>query len=409
MRTPIHTLLTAAALLGIGAFPAAGQDTGTDSRWLAFVGCWEPLGSAKSQICVVPVSGTSAVDLVRIEKGNVVSREQIVADGQRVATARGDCTGWQTAEWSALGDRLYLRSEDTCPNGIKRPGTGLIAMTRDGQWLYIQGATRGRETGVQVQRYHEAPDDVLIPDELKDALRVDVTAAAQARAAAQAPLSTEDLIDASRHADAAIVEAWLVERGGTYMVDAKRLVTLAKAGVPSRTIDVLVALSYPDVFAINGLTHQGERRQAEHAASAVGASPGYGANFYSDCSYDYLLYGYSSYYCDNLYGYGYGYAYGYGYPYGYGWYPGDYSGTIVYVGSGGGSHPHGHVVNGQGYKEGPGSTGDIQRWGEPRTSGSDASSSSASTGRTSMPSSTPSSTSTSSSSSGGERTAHHRP
>ena len=398
MRTSIPTLLTAAALLGIGAVPAGGQDTGTDSRWLAFVGCWEPLGSAKSQVCVVPVAGSSAVDLVKIEKGEVITRERIIADGQRVATAHGDCTGWQSAEWSALGDRLYLRSENSCPTGATRAGTGLIAMTRDGQWLYIQGATRGLETGVEVQRYHEAPDDVLIPDEIKDALRLDLASAMQARAAAKAPLSTEDVADASRHVDAAIVEAWLVERGGPFMVDAKRLVTLANAGVPSRTIDVLVALSYPDVFAINGITHQGERRKLERAESAADGNQTYGMMAYPDCSYDYLLYGSSSYYCDGLYGYG------DRYPYGYGWYPGDYPATIIYTGSGGGSHPHGHVVNGQGYKEGAGANSDVTRWGEPRTASPGTSSGST----PSTPSSTPSSTPTPSSSSG-ERTAKPRP
>jgi len=403
MRTSIPTVLTAAALLGVGAVSARGQDTGTDSRWLAFVGCWEPLASAKSHVCVVPVAGTSAVELVKIEKGEVITRERIVADGQRVATAQGDCTGWQSAEWSAVGDRLYIRSENTCLTGASRAGTGLIAMTRDGQWLYIQGATRGLETGVQVQRYHEAPDDMLIPDEIKNALRVDLSEAMQARAAAKAPLSTQDLIDASRHLDAAIVEAWLVERGGPFMVDAKRLVTLANAGVPSRTIDVLVALSYPDVFAINGITHQGERRSAERAESEAGVNPTYGTVGYLDCSYGFMSYGYSSYYCDNLYGVG------YGYPYGYGWYPGDYPATIVYTGSGGGgggTHPHGHVVNGQGYKEGAGATGDVTRWGEPRTTPSGTQTGSTS----STPSSTPSSTSTPSSSSGsGERTAKPRP
>ena len=405
MRTSIPTLLTAAALLGIGAVPARGQDTGIDSRWLAYVGCWEPLASAKFQVCVVPV-GASAVDLVKIEKGAVVTRERIDADGQRVATTHGDCTGWQSAAWSAVADRLYIRSANTCLTGGTRAGTGLIAMMRDGQWLYIQGATRGLETGVEVQRYREAPDDLLIPDEIKDALRVDISAALQARAAAKALLSTADVIDASQHVDAAIVEAWLVERGGAFTVDAKRLLTLANAGVPSRTIDVLVALSYPNVFAINGVTRQGERRNAERAASEAGANPIYGTMAYPDCSYDWMLYDYSSYYCDNLYRYGYGYGYGYAYPYGYGFYPGDYPATIIYTGSGGGTHPHGHMVNGQGYQAGTGATGDVTRWGEPRTTPSGTQT--GSTASTATPSSTPSSTSTSSSSSG-ERTAKPRP
>lgn len=409
MGTRIPTLLTAAALLGIGAAPARAQDTGTDSRWLAFVGCWEPIASAKTQMCVVPVAGTSAVDFVKIEKGEVVAGERIDATGERIPTAHGACTGWQSAEWSSLGDRVYFRSEDSCPSSGARPGTGMIAMTRSGQLLYIQGATLGLATGVRVERYREAPDDVLLPSEVKDALHPDITATMQARAAAAAPLSVEDVVEASRHVEPAIAEAWLVEHGGPFMLDAKRVVALADAGVPSRTIDLLVALSYPDVFAINGVTHQGERRRAERASQTeTGVNPIYGPTVYPECSYDYLLYGYSSYYCDNLYGYGYGYGYPYSYGYG-GFYPGGPP-TIVYVGPGGGSRPHGHVVNGQGYKEGAGdANSEVTRWGEPRTPSygtSSGSSSGASGGTTSTPSSTPSSTSTSSS---GDRTAHRRP
>lgn len=402
MRTRIPTLFAAAALLAIGAVPppARAQDTTVDSRWQAYLGCWEPMASAKTVLCVVPAAGTAAVDLVKIEKGEVVAAERLVATGERVATAHGDCTGWQSAAWSSIADRLYLRSENTCPSSGTRSGTGMIAMTRIGHLLYIQGATLGLETGVRVERYREASDDLVLPSEVKDALRPEITPTMQARAAATAPLSIDDVVEASRHVGAAITEAWLVERGGPFTVDAKRLIALAKAGVPTRTIDLLVALAYPSAFAVNPATGQGERRQVEKSSSAP-ANQVYANAAYPECSYDYLFYGYSSYYCDGMYGYGYGY-----YPYGNGWYPGDYPVTIIYTGSsggsgGGGSHPHGRVVNGQGYQEGAGATSDVTRWGEPRSSTSTTSSGAAAT-----PVSTPS---TSTSSSTEQRTAKPRP
>src|SRR5262249_9502884 len=138
--------------------------------------------------------------------------------------------------------------------------------------LHIQGATVGLETGVRVERYREAAEDVLLPSEVKDALRPEISATMQARAAAAAPLSVDDVVEASRHVDAAIAEAWLVERGGPFMVDAKRLMPLADRGVPARTIDLLVALSYPNVFAVNPATGQGERRAAERVAEIGGVS-----------------------------------------------------------------------------------------------------------------------------------------
>jgi hypothetical protein len=378
MRTRIATLLVAAALLGIAAAPPLlrAQDSTVDSRWLAYLGCWEAVGPAKTHLCVVPVTGTSAVDLVTIANGTVVARDRIAATGERATTTHGNCSGWQSASWSDIGDRVYLRSEETCTPGNPRPGTGLIAPTRDGQWLYIQGMTLGTQTGVRVQRYHEVTTNLLLPQEIADALQLDLTATMQARAAAAAPLTIDDLVDASRHLDAAVVEAWLVERGGSFTLDAKRLLALAKGGVPPRTIDVLVALSYPGVFAINPTSRRGERRVSTEESYGGGAGPIYPL---SSCGLDYTFYPFGSGYCDGLTPW---------YPYGYGWYPGNYSVVIIYTGSGssggagGGatSGSHGRVVNGKGFQEGPRGAADVSsRWGEPRSTSNGGSSGAAAT------------------------------
>src|SRR5436190_479888 len=145
----------------------------------------------------------------------------------------------------ARGQRLYLHSEDACSGEPAREGTGLIAMSGAGRLLYIQSVTIGTQTGVRVQRYREATADLLLPDDVANALRLGVSAIIQARAAAGAPLATDDVIEASRIIDVPVIEAWLVERADPFTLDAKRLVALADAGVSSRVIDLMVALSYP--------------------------------------------------------------------------------------------------------------------------------------------------------------------
>ena len=390
MRTPISRLLVAATLLGLGATPARAQNTTVDSRWLAYLGCWEALDTP-STLCLIPSADTSAVDLVTIKNGQVVTAEQILATGARVETARADCAGWRSAEWSAVSDRLYLRSEETCPGWGTRTGTGVIALSRDGQLLYIQGSTVGLRAGVRAQRYREITTTVDLPSEVRDALdalRPDLTASMQARAAATAPLAIEDLVEAARQLDVDVVEAWLVERGGSFTLDAARLTTLAKAGVPSRITDLMIALSYPKMFAINATSHQGERRvitdESYAGGGAYALTPSYG-----DCLMAYQPFGYSSYYCD-------GFA---SLQYGYSWFP--YNPVaIIYTGGSsgaGGGTTHGRVVNGQGYEEGLRPDGDVSsRRGEPRSEGA------SSTGA-SRPSST------SGSSSGEQRTAKPRP
>ena len=348
MRTRTQASLVVAALLATGAAPVRGQNAGIDPRWLAYIGCWQPTATAKSSLCVVPAAGTSAVDLVTIVKGQVTAREHIAATGERSDSAPAECA-WHGAEWSTNGQRLFLRSEDTCAAATPRDGTGLITMSGDGTWLYIQGVTLGGQTGVRVQQYREAPEDILLPDDIAAALRQGggVSATIEARAAASAPLAIADVVEASHKVDTAVLEAWLVERAEPFRLDAKRLIALADAGVPSRVIDLMVALSYPRVFAISPASRQGERLAATRT-SGLGPTP---VNYITE--YEPLCYGFDIMYPSSAYDCGRGYGYGYG------WYPGGYPVVIIYNGSSGGgggggssSRPHGRVIDGQGYAKG---------------------------------------------------------
>jgi hypothetical protein len=387
MRTT-HTLLVVAALLGSSVAPARGQNTVTDPRWLAYLGCWEPIEGSKSSLCVVPAAGTSNVEFVTVFKGQITTRERIAATGERVETTTGNCTGWRSTEWSANGQRLFLRSDDGCPGARARRGTGVIAMSGNGQWLYIQSATVAGQIGLQVQRYQPATNEVPLPGDMADALHLGISATIAARAAAAAPLAIDDVVEASRKVEAEVLEAWLVERSEPFTLDAKRLIALADAAVPSRVIDLIIALSYPKAFAINAASREGERRIEKSQGGGYVASRV--VPFDRSCgSYDlmylYELYDYGSYDCTRR-------GYGYGYGNRSGWYPGGYPVLIVY--NGGSPRPHGRVVNGEGYKTGGTGTGEAM----PRVPDTPYSTSSGS-----------SSGSSSSSGSTEQRTAHPRP
>jgi len=339
MRTT-HSFLVAAVLLSAGAAPARGQSAATDHRWLAYLGCWEPLEGSKSTLCVVPAAGNSAVDLVTVFKGQIIARERIAATGERIETTSGDCTGWRSAEWSANGQRLFLRSEEGCPGASARSGSGVIAMSSNGQWLYIQSATVAGQTGVQVQRYRPAADD---------SLHLGITATIAARAAAAAPLVIDDVVEASRKVQAEVLQAWLVERAEPFTLDAKRLIALADGGVPSGVIDLMVALSYPKQFAINPAARLGERRAGANSSYQGGGPVTTIAMLQPLCTISYLTPSYD--YCYDSYGRGYGYRGGNG------WYPNGYPIAIVFTGT---ARPHGRVVNGQGYSDGGGGAGQAQ-------------------------------------------------
>ena len=410
------TQATAAAALVAGALastPAASHaQTAGDGRWRAFAGCWEPIspdgiGAADPKglrVCVLPSAGPSAVDIVNVTNGKVAERTHVEATGQSHPIGREGCTGVESAQWSADSLRVFLKAELTC-DGVHRTTSGILAIAPSGDWVDVQGVTTGRNSGVHVARYRPVADLAGYPAEVTTALPRTQLATSLSRGAASGPLSGADVLDAVKHVDAPVVEAWLLDRGQGFQLDAKQLAQLADAGVPGSVTDLMVALSFPKQFAIR----QGAR-DAEMVRSGAGTRADentvvsgrtipvtvdpYG--YYSPFGWG----AYSPYY--SWYGYRYGGALGaYGNPYGYGGYGYGYGGPIVIVRSGDAQAPassHPQVVRGRGYTEGR----------TPTPSAPSASSSPSSSGSSSGSSSTGSSSS-GSSSSGGERTAHPRP
>ncbi len=393
MRSFIASRVLAAALVASAASLGAQSAGQGDPRWQPWLGCWrgEHAGAGAPLICVVPAAGASAVDIATVDGDSVIAREHIDADGRRVAKSKDGCTGWESARWSDDARRVYLSSEFACPGGITRTSNGLISMAPGEEWLDVQAVTAGAGSGVRARRYLQAS---AIPDrvdgDLGAALRAlgrgRAMAVTAARTAASARVTQSEIIDASRHLDAAVVSAWLVERRQRFSVDARELVELANARVPDRVIDALVALSYPRQFAIDGSGSDAEIRRADKTERIGGDMVGDdwrdGPSAAMYPSY-YDPYGYSAY--------GYGAGFGpYGYGRGLGWYP-IYGPAIVVRQSA--PQPHGRVVNGRGYEGGEGQSSGTA--GSSGSSGSTGTSTSSGSGTTST--------------SGSGRTAHPKP
>ncbi len=363
-RSAVITLL----LLAAAPLAAGAQQSQGDPRWQAWLGCWTPVnGAAQSPtgktptVCVSPAG--NGVDVATVVDTQVVARDHIEVLSGRQPVTRSGCTGWETAAWSREGDRVYRRSEYTCPGDVKRSTTELIAMTPSWEWLDVQGLDAHGGTGVRVLRYRSAAIPAV--PEIASALEARASDISLARGGAAAPPTTADVIEASRAVDPGVAEAWIAEEGEGFALNGKLLVALADSGVSSQVIDVMVAMSYPKAFAVAAPSTQGEfsrvstsRRVTPPDTSYAYRQPYYyGSGYYAPYGWDYYSpwswspYGYYS---------PYGYAPWYG-PYGYGgWYYG--GGTIVIVPTGGGSaggNPpqHGRIVNGRGYTRNRGGDG----------------------------------------------------
>lgn len=279
----------------------------------------------------------TGIALEGIADGAIVERPILDEAGRRLSPPRSSCTGTEAVTPSADSARVSVRSDYTCA-GLHRVARAEFAKTSAGAW---------RRT-----------DKVLTP-----------FGSASVRADAGAPVTTEQILEVATKTDVSVAEAWLVDRNQSFDLNGKQLLQLADKGMPSRLIDMMVAMSHPEAFAIrpndaNAKDPEVARRERERRPSnptydcgaacrpVVGLSWLYDADRY----YGWGPFGYMSPYGMFVNRYGY-YGGMYGYPYYGGMYGGGYYGPGYY--SGGGptviitrpveSQPAGRAVYGQGY------------------------------------------------------------
>ena len=327
VRRIAHLAMVSAALT---LAPVAGAQ-GDSSPWAPWIGCWDlvPRGdvpASSERVCVVPAESPAVVDLVSLAGDSVLSRQRLDASPTNRALQQGNCSGTESVH--GTGARVYLRTEMQC-GGEHRLVNSVMAMSRDGEWLDVRGVAFGSNVGVRASRYREAPASAPLPAGIAAALNGRPRGMHPARLAASGPVQLSDVVEASRFLEVGVLQTWLAERGQGFGLDAQRLVALETSGVAPSVIDVMVALSYPEVFALDRTLlgdpppdTRGEMRGGE-----------YGGDGYYDGSWGYD-------------------PYGYGYGRGYGWYSGRRPIVVVQRPADDSGAEHGRVVKGRGYVSG---------------------------------------------------------
>ena len=352
---------------------AAAQEI--DSRWTPWLGCWRAVDETTTApvLCVVPLAGEAAIEMLTIADGQVLSRESIFGDGQEHAVSRDECEGWERAKFSSDSRRIYIGSELTCGASTHRHSTGVISMVSPFEWLDVRTIEVDGQSVPWALRYRLASEADFQVAGQGDLVSARGSEARMARRVASIPIAIDDVIEAMGRVSSETVQLWVVERGEPFALDASKLIEMADAGVPPSVIDVVVAVSYPEKFVVNEGRIAG-RGRTEAARGRPRLGYGRSFNVFADPFYDpYSRYGYYS-------GFGYRSRYGLSYygGYGYGGYGfGGYGAPIIVVarrGSGADSGPtEGRVVRGRGYtsaRGSGGSGGSTGRSAQPRSSGS---------------------------------------
>ncbi|MDH3271535.1 MAG: hypothetical protein OEN56_09400 [Gemmatimonadota bacterium] len=348
------TSLCFAVALSLFAQPLEAQNR--DMRWMPFIGCWEAVGADDTIGLLCFAESDGGVELSNVLNGEVVSTEILAADGQRRSVAAEGCDGWETVEFSADGRRAFTRTEFTCAEGDARSGTGVMAFTSPTFWVDVRVLDVGGEEVAWVQEYLLAGADRLAEEEIEDPSQGLGIAVTSGRVAAAAPITLDDVEEASTRMGARAVETWVVALGDPLDVSAEDLVRLDEAGVSGRVIDAVVAVSHPDRFMVEAGTtvEQIDGAGPTHYRGYMGYNPWAGPAW--GYGYEYGAFGYAPFY---RYGYSplrYGYPYGYGYGYGY---YGSRPGVVIID-----RRPresNGRVYAGRGYRQGGTATGGAAR------------------------------------------------
>jgi hypothetical protein len=325
------------------------------------------------------------VELTTWANGEQISTEAIYSDGLPRQTTREGCVGEEEAQFSNDGRRIYLKSDYVCEGGVGRGATGLLAFANPMEWLDIKVIEVAGERVPMVLRYRLARAERVEAAGMENVVAPRAMAVKAARIGASARLGPEDLIEATGKVDSKALEALIVERGDPFDVDSDLLIRLADSGVQEEVIDLAVAVSFPEKFAVGSGAPQEIRAERNAYAMPMGAF-GYNTrwSFWNPYYYDPFYY--------SPYGYGYSPYY-----YNYGWYSGYYRPiNVVVQPRPPGEVEHGRVIKGRGYSRGGTSGGSGSTTPSTRTtpsgrsgssgtvssSGASRGSSSGSTGRT---------------------------
>ena len=336
------------AAVAATSMPVSASDA-TDPRWTALLGCWAPDNQAADAesntapahvICLLPTDG-AGITIATIADGRIVSEQALIANGSRRDVSEGGCSGYESASWSQDGRRVFLESDLTCTGGVKRTSRGILALVSPASYVDVQAVMVEGEEAARTVRY-VALDDADVPAVVGGRLAAEPMAREAARMRAATALDFDDVVEATRVAGGAAVEGLLVARRAGFDLDARALRSLSASGVSASTIDVMVALSYPDHFAVE---EEAPRPPRGLVAGGFGddrigvTSRGscYDDNMYDRWDSRYARCGYRSYYSP------------YGYD-GYGWNYGSRPVVIVQPGNGDGEErENGEFVKGRGY------------------------------------------------------------
>jgi hypothetical protein len=252
----VATLLAATSL--------SATQTPQDSDWRAWYGCWRAEDAPASEyLCIAP-AGANAVRMMTVVGGDVVAESRVITDGKAREVKQEGCTGSEVAYWSADGQRVFLKSDLTCEQGIKRSASGMFAFTSSIEWLSAQAVTVVDQTATRTVRY-VAVEPNSLPPVVASALRAS-GARGYRREAVLARVDENDINEAANNIDPVAVQEWIDALGLPYEV-AERATSVQANSISA--LDQVSRVSTGDYYNTREVVHVVERPTYVHTTTYV--------------------------------------------------------------------------------------------------------------------------------------------
>ena len=245
---------TGVRILGIGAVMATAFARPLDAqqihRWQAFFGCWTSTdpGVANSVLCFTPDG--AGVEVSTVVDGEPASTESVLADGQERMVEIEGCTGFRSVEFSLDGRRVFTRSRVACADET-RSNSGVMAFVAPDRWVDVRSIEIGGEPVTWMQEYRPVDPEWFYEHGIQDPSVLDHQTVLAMRLRASQPIGNVDVEEAASHIATGAVEMWVAVQPSAFTLDASEIVRLADSGMPTSLIDLMVAVSYPDRFAVS--------------------------------------------------------------------------------------------------------------------------------------------------------------
>lgn len=287
----IGTLAGFGAALALAGLPTGADGQTPDGRfdWQPFLGCWEAEGAERTMEILCFVADGDQVEILTIADGAIRHRAPFTVGGQARRTEQDGCVTTESASFSDDGRRIHTASEVACQGQVPHRGTGIIFMPSAEQWVDVRSSrAEGEEATVWVQWFVRTDESQLNELGIRSGRITGPLTQRRVALHAMSPISIDNVIDAWENVDEEAVEAWIAEVGrGFAGLDSEDLLKLDAAGISGDLIDVVVAVSFPERFAL---------READVPleTESVGVRPLWGDPYY---------YGYSRYAGYSPYGY----------------------------------------------------------------------------------------------------------